>query len=362
MTAHPEDVQPEVRLVDLAAKARAGERVESITVRELLHWFGAERRGFYIVRQIRGALEGAGLVTVPDFESEYIDSYVSLALAADKDGVSQLNFETSRQPASEATAPPDETLTPMSGGADPTIRIGMLAAANTRLVSVRPDGEIKEALTLMLLNDFSQLPVMQNARSVKGIVSWATIGKCLLLQTGKTSVRDCLVQAQEVSADDSLFDVIDRIIRYEYVLVRGKDDTVTGIVTTADLGSQFRQLGEPFLLLGEIENHLRRIVDGRFSTEELRTALNPQDKNRTVSTVADLTFGEYVRLFESPNAWARLSLPVDRSAVARRLDEVRRIRNDVMHFDPDGISTEDLMVLRKVAQFLQTLRAIGATK
>ncbi len=40
------------------------------------------------------------------------------------------------------------------------------------------------------------------------------------------------------------------------------------------------------------------------------------------------------------------------------MEEIRRIRNDVMHFDPDGIEEEDLGRLRDFAQFLRNLGAI----
>ena len=36
------------------------------------------------------------------------------------------------------------------------------------------------------------------------------------------------------------------------------------------------------------------------------------------------------------------------------------IRNDVMHFDPDGLEANDLHVLREFAQFLKRLRDVGA--
>jgi len=37
------------------------------------------------------------------------------------------------------------------------------------------------------------------------------------------------------------------------------------------------------------------------------------------------------------------------------LKRIGRIRNDVMHFDPDGPSPEDLTTLRKFARFLNDL-------
>jgi hypothetical protein len=43
------------------------------------------------------------------------------------------------------------------------------------------------------------------------------------------------------------------------------------------------------------------------------------------------------------------------------LDQVRDIRNDVMHFDPDGIPPDDLERLREFARFLQRLQSIGVS-
>ena len=43
------------------------------------------------------------------------------------------------------------------------------------------------------------------------------------------------------------------------------------------------------------------------------------------------------------------------SAFCTRLEEIRSIRNKVMHFHPDGISDEDREILRKTRQMLQGL-------
>ncbi len=162
-------------------------------------------------------------------------------------------------------------------------------------------------------------------------------------------------------ATASLFDVINIVAQYDYVLVRASDRRISGIVTASDLSLQFRQLTEPFLLLGEIENHVRRLIDSRFSVDELRECCDPDDTRREVQGVADLTFGEYIRLLQKPERWAKLGIAIDRAIVVTQLDKVREIRNDVMHFDPDGIPPEDLEVLRDFSQFLQKLQAMGAT-
>jgi hypothetical protein len=58
--------------------------------------------------------------------------------------------------------------------------------------------------------------------------------------------------------------------------------------------------------------------------------------------------------------WQKLKLPIDRAVFCSELDEVRKIRNDVMHFDPVGIHEEDLQRLRFFSQFLRRLHQIGA--
>jgi hypothetical protein len=119
-------------------------------------------------------------------------------------------------------------------------------------------------------------------------------------------------------------------------------------------------LAEPFLLIGEIENHLRRLIGSRFSLEDLRQARNTVDQSRDVTAVDDLTLGEYIRLLQAEDNWSRLSLRLDRAEFIKWLAEVREVRNDVMHFDPDPVSREGLQLLREVARMMQTLRRVGA--
>jgi hypothetical protein len=85
------------------------------------------------------------------------------------------------------------------------------------------------------------------------------------------------------------------LFRHDCVLVRDSSRRISGIVTTRDLSEQFGSFGEPFLLLGEIENHIRAIL-GSLSKSDLSSALDPAGGNREVEDAADLTFGEYLRL------------------------------------------------------------------
>jgi hypothetical protein len=64
------------RLEHIAASLKSGQKVEPITVRELLRWFGAERRGDEINNMIRRALRENNLRTDPDFAEQFIEGAI----------------------------------------------------------------------------------------------------------------------------------------------------------------------------------------------------------------------------------------------------------------------------------------------
>jgi hypothetical protein len=202
---------------------------------------------------------------------------------------------------------------------------------------------------------------MTTDREVKGVISWESIGTRIVLGKSGEHVRDFMDPHHEIRADSSLFDAIPVVAKRQYVLIRGSDNRITGIVTESDLNLQFQQLAEPFMLLSEIENHIRRVLADKFSPDEFSSVRDPKDGDRAVNGVDDLTFGEYVRLLEHDDRWKKINIQVDRVTFCKSLDQVRRIRNDVMHFDPDGIPPVDLERLRDFAGFLTKLQAIGVS-
>lgn len=345
------------RLAQIADDLKERAEAPTVTTREFLSWFGAKRRGFLVVAGIRDELREVGLRTEPDFQSSFIDAPLSFR-AEDFDRTSEHGDVGDSEDSNAGAEVLSANSTPFDA---PSYRVSRLEAANKSLVSVKPDATLREAMTQMMLNDFSQLPVMSNDRDVKGIVSWTSIGARLAVgpwreDSVELPVREFMETHHEIGLNSSLFSAIDVIVQHQYVLVRGSDQRITGIVTATDLSLQFRQLTEPFLLLGEVENHLRKLLVARFNKTELEAAC--LDKSRSVGGVADLTFGEYQRLLEAPENWKKLSIALDRVTFCQKLDKVREIRNDVMHFDPDGVAPEDLRELREFAQFMRLLDGV----
>jgi CBS domain-containing protein len=58
----------------------------------------------------------------------------------------------------------------------------VLPAANRKPLCVSPDAEVSEAITLMLQQDYSQLPVTTTEHSVRGMISWRSLGLRLALK------------------------------------------------------------------------------------------------------------------------------------------------------------------------------------
>jgi CBS domain-containing protein len=238
----------------------------------------------------------------------------------------------------------------------------MLSAANRGVLAVTPQDSLDRAITLMLANDYSQLPVMTGPRELKGVVSWKSIGGRLAQRTALKSVSDAMEPTFTVKETDSIFEATALIIANDFVFVASSpDNRIIGIVTATDLSEQFQLLSEPFLLIGQIENQIRNLMHDRFDLATLRAACNDNDPARKerVKGVAELTFGEYIRILEIEDNWAKLGFLADRATFISEMVKVRDVRNEVMHFDPDGIEDHQYRQLRRFSHFLKRLERLS---
>lgn len=369
----------------MAYRLNEGHRVNRITVRDLLRMFKAERRGLNKVQDIRAALESLGLQTEPDFESEWIDGQIRICL---KDGAAHDNgeeddgqgcgdLESGDQEAPEeeesettfvevgnetpvpivvSSAGEGIVETKLSEPPDPTFRIGSLQAANKPLVTVGQDDLLTKAITRMMQFDYSQLPIMHGEREVKGMISWKSIGARYAIGGECKKVQHCREDAQVVNGNGRLFDAIPTIVKHGYVLVRSQhDQRITGIVTASDLSLQFQQLAEPFLLIREIELHIRQLLQDKITVEDLALLASAEINNPAPKSISDLSFGGYVRLLQRSQVWEKLRLNIDQTSLLSQLEQVRAIRNDVMHFDPDPMTFEQIEMLKNTAKFMQQI-------
>ncbi|MFP6580985.1 MAG: CBS domain-containing protein [Candidatus Hydrogenedentota bacterium] len=157
-------MSPNERLTQISKQLDDGIVPSKETVRAFIFWFYAYRRGYNVVRLIRRNLKYHNLRTVPDFELAYIDGQIAFERAESSDAEEELR--------------------------DPTYRISSLESANRKPLSVKPQSSLSEVTTLMMTYDYSQIPVMTDERTIKGVVSWKSIGSSLALNAGGSDAQD----------------------------------------------------------------------------------------------------------------------------------------------------------------------------
>lgn len=299
-----------------------------VTPRMLINAVGYARRSPNACRMIDEFLEYNDLEVVPHYLNEWVDNEIEV------------------RPKEKATKGLRE---------DPIKRLGLLKAANTKPTTVDNSDTLDKAITLMMLNNFSQLPVMNGTRKIVGFISWETIGEARSKGETSQQVKDYKRETvRTLKRDTPLLRAIYEVYKNDFIVVTAEDGSPCGIVTTADISSQFLTWTEPFVLLEQIENLIRHILDGKILKEDLEKVC--REKDRKPESIDDLTFGEYIALIENPKQWERIGLKsVDRALFVQSLNEVRVIRNDIMHFDPEGIDDSSKVKLMLVGEYLTKL-------
>jgi predicted transcriptional regulator len=314
--------------LEIVKEIKENDKEFEITPRELLNYFYCEKRTSGNVWFVNRFLDENQLETEPNYVNGWIDGTVIL------------------KHKKKATT---------KNGIDPIQRIKLLPSSNNEPISIPRDAKLKEAITLMMLNNYSQLPVMNGSRNVIGYVGWDTIGCALSNGINSEDVKDYLkTEITILNYDTPILEAISVVIEKEFVLVSKNDKTISGIVTIADISNQFLLVTEPFLLLEQIENHIRQLLDKKFLIEELKTFC--QNNEKDIEFIDDLSFGDYIFILSNPDNWDKLNLKIERSYFIKHLDKIRIIRNDIMHFDPEGITKEQKNDLNKMAKFLMELK------
>lgn len=347
------------QLEDARGRILRDEAPLQVSVRTILEWFGAERRGAQISELIHATLSGFDLETQPDFESVHADALVALVPIHDDEP----SWPAPDQPTGDDVTPEASTPPPSEPARQrnvTTFRIGTLIDTKRQVIGIPPQRTLREALSVMLCERISHLPVMPNERTVKGIVRWKDVGAFLLLDTGNgldKPVEKVMTTAVVVPIDRPFLDVISDIIEQGCVFVRDDQNKICGVVTTKDLGRQLEHLAAPFVTLGEIERCLRVLIEqGEFTADELRAHARDPSDPRDVQSAANLSLGEIQRLLERDDAWGRIEIPLARKAFVEKLGGVRRVRNSVMHFDPDSPTAREREELQKFLELMYEIR------
>ena len=318
----------EIDINSLAQEIKTDRQPRSITPRQLFNAFGFERRTSGNCFWVDKFLNENSLWTNPHYNDVWVDEVIMLE----------------HKPV--ATTQIQE---------DPIRRINTLDSANTIPLYVNNSDSLFRATTLMQYNDFSQLPVVNNGpRSLVGYISWESIAKRKINGATSDQVKDYVEHDIKIlRLDTPLIQAIEVIKENDFAVVLAKDNSLCGIVTASDVTSQYFEETQPFALLRELECHLRNLLRDKILVEELQKICCTND--RKLFSIDEMTFGDYVTVFGNENLWNKVNIAADRKTFISMLEDVRIIRNEVMHFRPAGVSEGKSEKLKRIVEYLWSL-------
>ncbi|WP_217142544.1 CBS domain-containing protein [Streptomyces sp. AC627_RSS907] len=359
-------------------RRRGDEEPLTLSIRDFLAVWGVQRRYPATTAQIKDDLEARGLVTVPPFTEGTLDSRIAvLAGGAEPDesgasavtrmsGGSRLGArlqEAADSAADDVFADMASRFSTMLAGHLPdeeseaetvAYLVSNLDSANRMPECVRVGDTIESAITLMVLRGYSQLPVLDADGRLRGVVSWESIGRARMADP-TAGLPAATVRGQEADGSDDLLNWIGAIQQHGYVVVRDHDHKVCGLITASDLTGQFGTRVRPFVLVEEIEQRLRRVVDRCIPLDRIRAVIPSPKRAARVRSAADLTFGAYKHLLKVPDNWAALGWGIDQEHFLTALETCRTFRNDLMHFSPDPVTDDQLVPAQGLLELLRSM-------
>ncbi len=231
------------------------------------------------------------------------------------------------------------------------------------------DLQVRQAMKIMLKNDFSQLPVVDADGYFVGMISQAVVANTYFLLDGEVQVLDltldhCVEQVDPLTPDDDLFEACDRVRRGEYAVVVVQDRKPVGIFTANDLTEFFRRRSEDFLKIEDIEITLRlrtrdAFPDDEAMNEAIMNALgpNPDDPKMARKAFTDLSLGELVQVMIASNNWPKFNgmfAPI--GLFNSLMGNIRQVRNQLAHFHGNADPVQN-MALKYARDWLSTRAA-----
>ncbi|MGW2641545.1 CBS domain-containing protein [Streptomyces sp. NPDC001348] len=332
----------------------------TVPVQDILDLFQVRVRDHRSVHLISQALTDAGLTTLPDF-----------AVCGLRSNVDVVPLAAVPAQATPATPDDEEEEEALPSHALPQrLLLGDIPSARRGLVSVGPGTPLAQATFLMKTEGVSQIPVTTGMAQVHGVVTWGSVAK--MYEAGKPPTLDNAMEKDSLPLADArqeFFSALPVIREHGYLLVRGDDGCLSGIVTAADITDRFEGAARPFFIVGEIESLLRRCLGAALDQEAIKAVQTNKKPDHRSGQVSDLMFGDYLKLLDGDQTkqsfaeradanWEALKWPsMPRQQFIGRLKRVKDIRNRIAHFDEKPLPQE---LLDELTTFAKVLREFVA--
>ncbi|MCX5795036.1 MAG: DUF4268 domain-containing protein [Elusimicrobia bacterium] len=261
--------------------------------------------------------------------------------------------------------------------------------------TVREDDGADAAFRLMLENDFSQLPIIDDAECPIGLVTPASILRPMAYlgtSLGQLRVHDASIQMRSVKHSQEITPALEILQSEPAVLVVDDAGKLVGIITPFDTSEFFRWRANDMMKIEDIENTIRDYIVAAFIDSTGKTdwqALNDAISDITPSggenfrryesavrtyvqkqhagseicadsirasfaehfrvktpSFEELHLSEFIHLLVHKDRWEVYEnvLGIERDALIRHLDSIRNTRNSVAHFrtDIDAVRRDEM--------------------
>jgi CBS domain-containing protein len=210
---------------------------------------------------------------------------------------------------------------------------------------VRKDTTVNDALALMVKNDYSQLPVVDEDGDLCGIISETSIIG-MYHHVGATvslldlTVDHCATTPVTISPESDIFVALD-LLKNVYAIVVVKNKKPVGILTDYDTTHFFRDVTEDLILVEDIEVTLRQqYIEIAFPEEKaLEAALikafghDKKDTTKPAQEYEELSFRQHAQLITTGKNWPKFKGTLEPKDLFKQLmEQVGEIRNQLAHF------------------------------
>ncbi|MGD9030612.1 MAG: DUF4268 domain-containing protein, partial [Anaerolineae bacterium] len=238
--------------------------------------------------------------------------------------------------------------------------IAQLVQERGEPLCVSQDTKLGDALALMVENDYSQLPVVNDAGHLTGIVSESSILSIYYHSEGAVQllelpVHHCQSPAVTISPESDVFEALD-LLKTVYAIVVVEEQCPIGILTNYDTTHFFRDISEDLIIVEDIELTLRQHIEDVFPDEHARCAAlvrafdqSKQEPSRPRYEYDELTFGQHILLIVTEGNWPKFEEFLGPKKLFKSLmDRVGEVRNQLAHFRgrPDPVQHRALLHAR----------------
>lgn len=222
--------------------------------------------------------------------------------------------------------------------------IRQLIEGRGKPLCVSTDTKVRDALALMRINDYSQLPIIDQAGKMTGIITEQSIISTYYHTRGEVSLLDlnvdhCQTTPTKTSPDTDIFDALE-LLKNVYAIVVVQDGNPIGIVTAYDTTQFFQSISGGLILVEDIEVTLRQYIEKIFETEKARNAAlmkafgaSKREPAAPAKKYDELTLWDYMNLITTEANWQNFESYFNpKELFFELINQVRQIRNQLSHF------------------------------